>query len=84
MLGPQTVISSCNHTFKNDSYRFGEGKCSDVIIKKGVWTGGGTKIMLGVIIGRGIVCTIGPVVVKNVSDWTKVAGVTAKIMGYSK
>ncbi|MFM2653666.1 acyltransferase [Vibrio owensii] len=84
MLGPQTIISTNNHTFRNESFRFGSGDKHPVIIGKGSWTGAGTKILAGVTIGKGVVCAAGSVVVRDVPDWAKVAGVPAKVIGSSK
>ena len=44
--------------------------------------GGGSIILQGVKIGRGAVIAAGSVVTKNVDDYTIVAGVPAKIIGY--
>jgi acetyltransferase-like isoleucine patch superfamily enzyme len=84
MLGPQTIISTSNHTFTDGGYRFGEGILSQVKIGDGSWTGAGTKIMPGVTIGKGVLCAAGSVVVMDVPDFAIVAGCPAKIIGYAK
>ena len=81
MLGPYTVISSINHTFSGDGYRFGKGQYKPVVMGQGSWTGAGVKILPGVNIGRGVLCAAGSVVTKDVPDFSIVAGVPAKVMG---
>jgi maltose O-acetyltransferase len=80
MLGPSTIIASNNHTFKNGSYRFGEGIAKPIMLKRGSWTGGHVVIAAGVTVGEGAACAAGAVVTRDVPDRVVVGGVPAKVI----
>lgn len=47
LIGPHTVISGGNHTFKNGSYRFGKSSILPVRIQNGAWVGSNCSITAG-------------------------------------
>lgn len=82
MLGPYTVVASSNHTMRNGSYRYGHPLKERVTIGCGSWTGAGTKILPGVVLGRGVLCAAGSVVTGRFSDYTIIGGVPAKELAH--
>ncbi len=81
-IGPQTLIISSNHNYKNTDitiYEQGvDGK--GIVISDNVWIGSGVKILDGVRIGSGSVIGAGAVVTRNVPQRVLVGGVPAKII----
>ena len=52
----------------------------DVIINEDVWCGANVTILKGVIIGRGAIIAAGSVVIKDVTPYSIVGGVPAKVL----
>lgn len=87
MVGYNTVILSVDHVLpetKLESIRFSGGRLKPVKIGNGVWIGANVVIRPGITVGKGSVIGAGSVVVKDVDDYTIVAGVPAKIIGVRK
>ena len=83
MLGPYTVLASNNHTKRDGSYRFGEGRSAPIVFGRGAWTGAHTVITAGVRIGAGAAVAAGAVVTTDVPDQAVVGGVPARIITLS-
>ncbi len=54
---------------------------ADIVIGPGAYIGGNSTLLFGVSVGRGAVVGAGSVVVRDVPDWTIVAGVPARKIG---
>ena len=82
LIGYRTQIISANHVIpENKGSIFGAGHIAKkVIIKKDVWIGANCIITSGVTIGEGSVVAAGSVVTKDVTPFTIVGGVPAKII----
>lgn len=80
LFGPYTIIATGNHTMLNGSYRYGKQQSAPVFIGSGSWIGAGTKIMPGITIGKSACCAAGSVVTTDVSDYSVVGGVPAKVL----
>ncbi|MCA9251503.1 MAG: acyltransferase [Phycisphaerales bacterium] len=80
MLGPNTVLSSTNHTRIDGSYRFGQGVTDPIEIQDGAWTGALSVITAGTTIGCGAAVAAGSVVTKNVPAHSIVGGVPARVL----
>lgn len=85
-IGDNVDISSrvniITGTHKVDIYgphSAGEGYGKDIIIEDGVWIGFGATIMPGVKIGKKAIIAAGAVVIKDVEEYTLVAGVPAVV-----
>jgi len=84
MLAPYVTISSMQHTFKNNSYRFSNSLSGKVLIKKGTWIAAHTSIKQGVTIGSGCLVAANSSVTKDVENNTIVGGVPAKFIKNNK
>lgn len=80
--GANVMIIAFNHAFDtrdiptiNQDYYD-----ADVVIEDDVWVGGGSVILAGVTIGRGAIIAAGSVVNKDVSPFTIVGGIPAKLI----
>lgn len=80
MLGPFTVLVTTNHTRFGNSWRFGKGKTSPIVLKRGIWTGAHVVITAGVTMGEGSAVAAGAVVTKDVLSDCIVGGIPAKII----
>jgi maltose O-acetyltransferase len=80
MLGPFTCLATNNHTRKNRSWRYADGECAPIILKRGSWTGAHVVVIAGVTIGEGSAIGAGAVVTSDVPPDTIVAGVPARII----
>jgi len=78
VIGPFCALAAGNHTFENDSYRFGKYDYGEISIGRGSWLGANCVITNNVKIGKGCLIAAGSVVTKDVEDFTMVAGVPAK------
>ncbi len=74
-----TIITHTNVGYKNHPLqKYFPRFVKDTKFKRGCFVGTGAIIMPGVVVGEGAVVGAGAVVIKNVPDWTVVAGVPAK------
>ena len=81
MTAPFVSIVDANHNvIGKDSIRFSGSSNKDIFIDKDVWIATGSVILRGVKIGEGSVIGANSVVNKDVSPFTIVAGVPAKII----
>ncbi len=80
MLGPYVILSSGNHTRRNDSYRFGTMQLGQIKIDQGTWIGASAKVLCGVTIGKGVCCAAGSVVTKSIPDNVLAGGIPAKVI----
>lgn len=83
-IGPGTVIRAANHRYERDDmpimrqgHSYGE-----VIIEDDVWIAANCTITPDVRIGRGAIVGAGAVVTRNVTEYSIVAGVPAKVIGH--
>lgn len=84
MMGPDVVIYTQNHEFKDPSKTMieqGYQKYKEVKIGNDVWIGKGVIILPGVNIGDGCVIGAGAVVTKVFPSYSIIAGNPAKIIG---
>lgn len=82
MIGPNSVISSCDHGFlRVDVPMFMQPlSYSPISIEDDVWIGANVTIKSGVRIGKGSIVAAGAVVTKDVDPFTIVGGVPACIL----
>ncbi len=80
LVGPNVVIRTANHNFKNVNKSINQQGHSygNIEIEKNVWIGANCVILSGVKIGEGSVIASGAVVNKNVAPFTLTGGVPAK------
>ncbi len=83
MIGPNVVIVSSDHDFKNVEGPMAKRNhvLNSVVIGDDVWIGANVVINSGLNIGNGVVIAAGAVVVDDVEDYTIVGGVPAKVIG---
>jgi len=90
LFGPNVSIIGGNHSTHIIGKMMADYKLSDkdasddlpVIISEDVWVGSGAIILNGVHIGRGAIIAAGAVVTKNVSPYSIVGGVPAKLIKF--
>lgn len=83
MMGPEVVIYTSGHEYSRTDIpirKQGGTDVKPVVIGNDVWIGRRTIIMPGVTIGNGCVIGAAAVVTKDVSDYSVVGGVPAKII----
>lgn len=80
-IARETIIFNLEHDPHDDYHKT---KGGDVIIEDYVWIGSRCMILPGVKIGKGAVVAAGSVVTKDVSSFTIVGGVPAKVIGQRK
>lgn len=80
MIGPNTLITTVNHTLTPKGRREHLGIASPVNIGNDVWIGGNVTILPGITIGNNVVIAAGAVVTKDVPDNVLVGGVPARII----
>jgi acetyltransferase-like isoleucine patch superfamily enzyme len=79
MIAPNCMIAGGNHNFRNVevSMIFQGSNEKGIVIEDDVWIGANSVIVDGVKIGRGAVIAAGSVVVRDVDEYSVVAGVPA-------
>jgi acetyltransferase-like isoleucine patch superfamily enzyme len=90
LFGPNVSIIGGNHSTHLIGKLMADYKLSDkvasddlpVVISEDVWIGSGAIILNGVHIGRGSIVAAGAVVTKNVSPYSVVGGVPAKVIKF--
>lgn len=82
VIGPYVHINDTKHNFGNTTILIrNQGWTAELIhIGKNVWIGAHVTVLMGVTIGEGAVIGAGAVVTKNVSPYTVVGGVPAKLI----
>lgn len=81
MLGPGVVIASSNHTYIEDTIRFGGHEKRKITIGKEVWIGANSTIIPGVDISDNVIVAAGSVLTKNIEKkCCIVGGVPAKYL----
>ncbi len=82
MTGPNVMMFAFNHgTLRNSIPMIDQDYIDgDIIIEDDLWIGGGAVILAGVKISKGAVIASNAVVNKDVSEYTIVGGVPAKIL----
>lgn len=81
MLGPRVVVVGKDHLFNKPGVPTifsGRPVARVTIIEDDVWIGANSTIIAGVRIGRGAIVAAGAVVVRDVAEYSIVAGVPAK------
>jgi maltose O-acetyltransferase len=83
LIGPELLVFTSNHIWcPIEKTYLGKGLSKEeVSIADDVWIGGRVVILAGVKIGKGATIAAGAVVVKDVPEYTVVAGVPAKLIG---
>lgn len=82
MIGPNVVINSGNHNFTSVDrpMRLQGHSSKQIIIEDDVWIGANAVILPGVTLGKGCIIGAGAVVTHNVSPYSIVGGVPAKLI----
>ncbi|WP_020007987.1 acyltransferase [Salinicoccus albus] len=80
LIAPYVTISTQQHTYKNNSYRFGESMNGKVVIEDGSWITSHCSVKQGVNIGKGSLVAANSSVIKDVDAYTVVGGVPAKFI----
>lgn len=86
MIAPKCAFIASNHNFTRSDIPMNQQGVNykRIIINDDVWIGYGVTITAGVIIGKGAIIAAGSVVTKNVSEYTIVGGVPAKVIKHRK
>ncbi|MEK4555301.1 acyltransferase [Jeotgalicoccus sp. FSL K6-3177] len=84
LLAPYVTISTLQHGFKNNSFRFAESQSGSVRIGRGSWITAHCSIKQGVTIGEGSLIAANSSVIKDVDAFTIVGGVPAKFIKENK
>ena len=82
IFGPGVLVSTGNHQFDGNSYRFSESTKENVTIGDGCWIGGNSTILCGAIVPEKSVVGAGAVVTKKSCNGTTglYAGSPAKLI----
>jgi len=85
-IGSHTVIISGNPSYKRLDIPMKRqvGSAEGITVGDDVWIGVGVSVVDGVTIGSGSVVGAGAVVIRNVPEYSIVAGVPAKVIGSRK
>ncbi len=83
LIGPNSVLRSNNHNFKNFQKPINQQGMSNgkITIEDDVWIGSNVVILPNVTIGKGSIVAAGAVVTTNVIPFTIVGGIPAKEIG---
>lgn len=84
LIAPYVTISTLQHGFENNSFRFAKSQSGSVRIGKGTWITSHCSIKQGVTIGKGSLIASNSSVIKDVEDFTIVGGVPAKFIKKNK
>jgi len=87
MMGPDCMMFTSNHGMKKNSVPMWKQSFSEprpIVIGNDVWIGARVIILPGVHIANGTVIGAGSVVTHDSTEYSIIAGVPAKIVGYRK
>ncbi len=86
LIGPNCVIASCEHTFKDVNTPIYQQpvKYAPIKIERDVWIGANSFIKCGVTIKEGSVIAAGTVVTKDVPSFCIFGGVPGKVIKFRK
>lgn len=83
MFAPSVTVAGSDHVYDIPGmpmYFSGRPELPETIIEDDVWIGARACILAGVTIGRGSIIAMGSVVTKDVTPYSIVAGVPAKVI----
>tara|TARA_B110000467_G_scaffold163795_1_gene190759 strand:- start:3978 stop:4496 length:519 start_codon:yes stop_codon:yes gene_type:complete len=80
IFGPQSVITSSNHTKNEGSFRYGIPQLKPIYIQRGVWVSANCTITAGSKIGSGSLIAANSVVRKIIPDNSLYGGVPGKVI----
>lgn len=82
IFGPDCLLTTGNHTFKEDSYRFGLSENKPVRINEGSWIGAHCVILAGAVFPTQSILAAGAVLTGNFQNTTKglYGGIPAKLI----
>jgi len=80
LCAPYVVISTMQHVYKYDSFRFGGSTAAKVVVGKGSWLASHCSVKCGVTIGKSCLVAANASVVRDVEDRSIVGGVPAKFI----
>lgn len=80
LCAPYVVISTMQHVYKHDSFRFGGSTSAKVVIARGSWLASHCSVKCGVTIGKGSLVAANASVVHDVVERTIVGGVPARFI----
>ena len=84
VLGPYVVISSLQHTFKNNSVKQGASIAAPVVVGYGSWLASHVSIKCGVKIGKGNLIAANAFVASNTQNNSIYGGVPARFIKENK
>lgn len=85
IIGPNCMISSGNHTFKINSFRYGKSITKGVIIEDGCWVAGNCSIIGGSHLPKHSILAAGAVLNRKMEEEKSIyGGVPAKKISYVK
>lgn len=68
MVGPNTVIVGGNHTFLDDSFRFGKSDSKPILIKEGSWVAANCTVLGGATLPCRSILAAGAVLTKSFTE----------------
>jgi acetyltransferase-like isoleucine patch superfamily enzyme len=85
LIASFTVLVDSSHTFYKDDLITKQATIAKgIIVEEDVWIGTGSKILLGVILGKGCIIGAGAVVNKSIPPYEIWAGIPARKIGERK
>ncbi|WP_394676739.1 acyltransferase [uncultured Sphingobacterium sp.] len=80
IFGPKSVITSSNHTYMDNSYRYGKSIARPISIQKGCWVAANCTITAGTEIGTGTLIAANSVTKGQIPSLSIYGGVPGKII----
>lgn len=86
LMGPKCAFIASNHKFRDKSklIKYQGEIDKEIVVGSDCWIGYGCIVLAGVTINEGAVIAAGSVVTKDVPQYSVVAGVPAKVIGWRK
>lgn len=83
IIGPNVVFRTSDHIFSSRAIPIREQghNPGTIIVKDDVWIGANVSVLGNVTIGKGAIVAAGAVIIKDVEEFTIVAGVPAREIG---